>query len=82
MLSERATKTGDLYFQPNLEIHDDLTFILPTKGIDDYVEKITTDMLKVDFDFINVPLTVEVAMGENLLEMQEVLVASSDTWGK
>ena len=69
-------------YQANLEIHDDLSFILPLEKLDDYVEEIVTEMLVVNFDFINVPLTVEVSIGENLLEMEEVLVASSDTWRK
>ena len=72
----------DFPFVVYTEIHDDLSFILPLEKLDDYVEEIVTEMLVVNFDFINVPLTVEVSIGENLLEMEEVLIASSDTWRK
>lgn len=85
-LSKRCTDTGDLVYQPNLEIHDDLTFILEDPDavarVDEYVETIVGDMLSIHRPYINVPLTVEVSIGENLLDMEEVLVASSDTWGK
>lgn len=85
-LSEYAFETGDINFQPNLMIHDDLTTVFEEKEaidhIDDYVETIVTKMLEVDFDFINVPLTVEVSIGEDMYAMEEVLVASSDTWRK
>lgn len=77
-LSEREVAP----YQANLEIHDDLTFFVPKKQIDKHVEVIVTDMLSVDFDYINVPLTVEVSVGDNLLDVEEVLVASSDTWRK
>ena len=81
-LSEKATDTGDMYYQANLEIHDDLEFFLPENKVEGYVQEIVTDMLAADFDFINVPLTVEVGVGENLLEVEDVLEASSDTWRK
>jgi len=78
-LSEHATKTGDMYFQPNINIHDDLTFVLPTNRIDYYAEEIIKQMLDTtSFDFINIPLVAEMSVGENLRDMHEVLVASSD----
>lgn len=81
-LSKRATSTGDLNFQPNMETHDDLTFILPANKVDVYVEPIVTEMLSIQRPYINVPLTVEVSIGHDLLSLEEVLVASSDTWSK
>lgn len=81
-LSKRATDTGDINWQPNIEVHDDLTFILPARQVDHYVDGIVTDMLDIQRDYINVPLTVEVSIGDNWLDMEEVLVASSDTWKK
>ena len=78
----RLSERGVWEYQANLEIHDDLSFILPEKGLDDYVETIVTDMLAVDFPFINVPLTVEVSVGEDLYSLEEVFAASSDTWKK
>lgn len=86
-VSERAERQKDWYYQPELEIHDDLTFMLPSEEryhgapmIDDYVKQIVTDMLSCDYDYINVPLSVEVSIGKDLYDMEEVLKAESDTW--
>lgn len=114
-LSLRCTDTGDINWQPNIEVHDDLTNILPYSdelhnarrwlakakaytddgdkkkaleeaagwaGDDRYVRGIVTDMLGIERPYINVPLTAEVTIGDNWLDMDEVLVASSDTWKK
>lgn len=79
-LSEHADKIDDDYFQANINIHDDLTFILPDNKIDLYAEEIITQMLAVPFDFINVPITIEMSVGSSLYNMEEVVKASSDTW--
>lgn len=79
-LSKRCTDTGDINWQPNIEVHDDLTFMLPASKVEYYVNGIVTDMLDIHRPYINVPLTVEVSVGNNWLDMEEVLVASSDTW--
>lgn len=75
-LSER----DEWVYQANLQIHDDLTFVLPTDQIDTHAEVIVETMLKPDFDFINVPLIVEMSIGENWYEMEEVGKYSSDEW--
>jgi len=54
-----------------MEIHDDLTFIMPNKKIDEYSELIITEMLRLDLDWINVPLEVEMKVGPNWGEMKE-----------
>lgn len=91
-LSEMATSTGDDNFQPNINIHDDLTFVPLEEKVDYYLEKIIPEMLNVKFPFINVPLTLEVAIGMNLMPfdeknpdlnpegMREIFKASSDDW--
>lgn len=80
-LSRHAHKTGDWNYQPNINIHDELVFMVPVKEVDFYAEKIVTEMVRTEqFDFINVPITIEMSMGENFLEMDETLVASSDDW--
>jgi uracil-DNA glycosylase family 4 len=79
-ISEYADEIDDLYFQPNINIHDDLTFILPTDEIDDYAEKIISEMLAVPYDFVNVPITIEMSVGQDLMHMKEVLAISSDKW--
>jgi uracil-DNA glycosylase family 4 len=79
-LSRHAAQTGDWHYQPIAQIHDDLTFLLPESNIDVYVQKIVTEMLNVTFPWVNIPMTLEVAIGPNLLDMKECLVASSDDW--
>lgn len=81
-LSRLAVETGDYYYQPNAMIHDDLTFVSPIKRVEKYVETYVTEMLNVDFPFLNVPITLEASIGEDLMHMEEVLVASSDDWKK
>lgn len=91
-LSEMATTTGDDNFQPNINIHDDLTFVPLEAKVDYYLERIIPEMLNCKFPFINVPLTLEVSIGMNLMPfdeknpdlnpegMREIFKASSDDW--
>lgn len=81
-LSKLARQTGDYNYQPSAMIHDDLTFFPPAKRVEKYVETYVTQMLDVDFPFLNVPITLEVSIGSDLMHMEEVLVASSDDWKK
>jgi len=48
-----------------MEIHDDLTFVWPRAKIDTYSEIVIGEMLRIRFDWINVPLQVEMAVGED-----------------
>lgn len=79
-LSEYADKTEDWYYQPIIQIHDELIFKLPVDELDKYLEKIITEMLRMDFPWINVPITLEVSIGPNLLNMEEIMTCSSDDW--
>lgn len=79
----RISETGDPELQPEINIHDDLTWArVPEKKVDDFAEKILNIMLKPAFPWINVPLTVEGALGSNWLEMEEFGTFSSDEWWK
>lgn len=85
LIMDRMAALGELEvwdLQPNIQIHDDLTFLVPANKASDLIEEVVSCMLKLDFDFINVPITVEVSMGKTLYSMEEVLKASSDTWRK
>jgi DNA polymerase I-like protein with 3'-5' exonuclease and polymerase domains/uracil-DNA glycosylase len=70
----------DWNYQPIFQIHDDLTFLLPEKGIEDYADNIISDMLAVPFDFVNVPITLEVAIGPNWHDVHSEGDFSSDNW--
>lgn len=79
----RLVETGDSEVWPEIQIHDDLTFArVPKKRVDVVSEKILDVMLKPAFPWINVPLTVEGALGDNWLDMEEFGVFSSDEWFK
>lgn len=79
-LSKRAHKTGDWNYQPRLTIHDDLTFILPKKKVEDYSEVIIEEMLSIGkkYDFVNVPLNVEGSIGPNWAQMEGIGEFNSD----
>ncbi len=77
-LSEYACKE-DIKYHPRLIIHDDLSFFLPKKRLDEMAGFIIDEMLKINFKFINVPLTVEASMGPNWFDLQEIgTFASND----
>ncbi len=76
----RLSKRGDTLLQANIEIHDDLIFILPLDGLYDYVKIIISEMLQCSFGWICVPLSVEVAVGQHWLHMEEVYKVRSDKW--
>lgn len=77
-----ARSVADWNFQPIFQIHDDLTFLLPESKVGDYAEPIIDDMLAVPFDFVNVPITLEVAIGPNWHDVKSEGDFSSDTWKK
>lgn len=78
-LSERSYLECDPNLQPALNIHDDLTFILPKNRLDYYLETIALEMINVPFKWITVPLVVEAKIGPNWADMEEVAEFSSDT---
>src|SRR4029077_3703967 len=60
-LSQYEVENGRWYLHPVLNVHDDLTFIVPDKLVDESVETICGVMLKPPYPFINVPMAVEVS---------------------
>lgn len=79
----RLSETGDPELQPEINIHDDLTFVrVPIKRLDDIAEKVIGIMLNSPFKWINVPITAELSYGENWLDMKEMDTFSSARWGR
>jgi DNA polymerase-1 len=77
-LSRKAFEEGRDYLQPVINIHDDLTFYLPEKGLNDIVMEICEIMVDTKaFDFINVPLGVEVSVGDHWHNQKEILKITS-----
>lgn len=68
---------------PMMEIHDDLSFLWKKKDIERKSEIVITEMLKHRFDWINVPLVVERAIGDNWAECEkagEFESVGTDDW--
>lgn len=78
----RLSETGDPLLQPEIQIHDDLTWVSVPVDKVDYVAEKAIDVLLTpspDFkDFVCVPITLEMSVGEDWLNMEEVGVFSSD----
>jgi len=77
-LSKRARIENKMWLQPPLQIHDDLTFIVPKENEEEAICEIVTEMLSFEAPWLNVPLIVELESGPNLFEMQKVGTFSSD----
>jgi DNA polymerase I-like protein with 3'-5' exonuclease and polymerase domains len=78
----RLSETGDPELQPELSIHDDITYLrVPEERVDTIAERVISMMLAVPFDWVNVPITAELSVGENWMELEEIGTFSSDTWG-
>ncbi|MCI0551431.1 MAG: DNA polymerase, partial [Anaerolineae bacterium] len=76
----RLSQMGPEY-QANMEIHDDLTFIMPENKIDERAEKIVEVMLYPPFEWVKiVPITVEMSVGDDWYSTKEVEVFASDTY--
>jgi DNA polymerase I-like protein with 3'-5' exonuclease and polymerase domains len=76
----RLSELEDPVYQPVMEIHDDLTFILPLNRFEEHAEVIVDEMLRVTYHWINVPLVVEVSKGQVWYEMEKVGEFRSDQW--
>jgi DNA polymerase I-like protein with 3'-5' exonuclease and polymerase domains len=60
------TRLDPELYTPCMEIHDDLTFHLPERGLDERIDVILREMTKVRFDWIDpIPLEVELAVGDD-----------------
>lgn len=71
------------HLQPNMEIHDDFTFIWPKKLIDDLAPIVITEMLSVPFKWAHVvPIEIEMSVGTNWSNQKEVGKFRSDTWSE
>ncbi len=78
----RLSEYEELRFQANMEIHDDLTFIWPKHEIDKNLEVVVREMTKIEYPWINVPLGVEVSVGENWCDLEEFgKFTSVEIWG-
>jgi uracil-DNA glycosylase family 4 len=80
-LSYHAISTKQLFLHPRLNVHDDLTFYLPDRKLEDYIDVIGREMVSCDYYFVNVPLTVEVKLGRSSWgQMKEIAVLRTEDY--
>ena len=77
----RLSELGDPRFQASMEIHDDLTFIWPQADIERNSEVVITEMLRIEFPWVNVPLGVERSIGADWGTLEKAGEFFSDQWG-
>ena len=76
----RLSELGEDQFQASLEIHDELIFIWDERRVDQYCEVVLDHMLKVPFLWVNVPITVDVSIGDAWDPLEKIGSFSSDEW--
>ena len=82
-LSEAAQELGMWQFAAKMEIHDELVFWVPKKTFDRDLEFIADFLLECKhYDFICVPLCIEIGRGPNWFEQDHVSTLYSDDFGK
>ena len=77
-ISELAMETDDIELQTSLQIHDDLSSFISDASLESKMLIIGTEMCRHRFDWINVPLVVEMKVGQNWAALEEVAVYRSD----
>jgi DNA polymerase-1 len=77
----RLSRMQDPRYQASIEIHDDLTFFWPKKEIEKRAETVVSMMINVPFEWAKVvPIEVEMSVGTDWLNVQEVGKFSTDKW--
>lgn len=66
-----AVRENDPYLIPCINIHDDLTFYFPANQAEEYIKLVSRILVTPRFDWISVPLAIEVSMGDNWSEQNE-----------
>lgn len=77
-ISEMADAAEDPEMQPRIIIHDDLTFIIADETLEPKLPIIVREMCKPRFDYVTVPLVVEVKVGRRWHTLEEIAVYRSN----
>ena len=75
-----ARRRKDPHMCPRINIHDDLTFLVPESddSIEYYTREIAKELVKPRFDWSIVPLAVEANIGYNWSDLHEIAVIKGD----
>jgi uracil-DNA glycosylase family 4 len=77
-LSVIAMEESRDHLQSVLNVHDDLTFVVPEHLLEDALETIVKEMTSSSFAWVTVPLSIEVSVGKNWYKLDEVGVFESE----
>ncbi len=72
ILSYKAATEDKWYLHPRLNIHDDLTQIVPDDKIETAIETVYQVMLSPNLPCVNVPLSVEISIGRDWFHMDNI----------
>lgn len=67
--------------QAVINVHDDLTYRVPDKTLEEDLQTITQEMTRPRYSWVTVPIVVEVKVGHNWGEMEEIARVSSEEFG-
>jgi len=75
-----SRETGDICLHPRMNIHDDLTFIVPDNedAIMGYIDQLAPILLKVRYNWQIVPLMIEARIGKNFRDYEEITKITGD----
>jgi DNA polymerase-1 len=78
VLSEYARQTNQPQFQAEINVHDDLMFSIPLTSLEKDIDVVVQKMLNTYPEILaQIPITVEVSVGDNWAEMKEIGTYSS-----
>jgi uracil-DNA glycosylase family 4 len=80
-LSYLAYKLRKPQYRPIWNIHDDLGFLLPNKSLEVDAEFIAEQMCRIMWNWIKVPIGVEMSVGKRWHKLEEVGKFDSRDWG-
>lgn len=78
---EYAHKVDNEDFIPNWMIHDDLTFVWKKKDLERNLEQVVPLMVKREFEWINVPIEIEVSASRKWAELEDLYMFSNNKDG-
>lgn len=71
-VSELSAFEDNIEIQPAFNGHDDLTFLMSDAKLESNIKLVVHEMCKPRFDYINVPLIVEVSVGHRWHQLEEI----------
>jgi DNA polymerase I-like protein with 3'-5' exonuclease and polymerase domains len=64
-LSRYAVEERKPWMAPPLQVHDDLTLLVPNSKVDEAIDTLVPIMCNLNFKWVTVPIVVEVKKGPN-----------------